>query len=173
VQFNGKALYAVQFNGKALSDLLPLEALQIVKDLTIDCYMSNAEAVEVKRQWPAGWKQLTSMTRLAFHLSNQAADGSNEDYLPTFFTEMKSLKAVDLTIKYEFFDQEGGLYISGLTGSLPLLSSLHFDIVGREVADERLEELCMDVVLSLRLGQQIPEIMFEVEQVNPLFNLYG
>lgn len=78
-----------------LSEVLPLATLHNVKELTLD------GLIDEPYELPAGWSQLTSLTRLSLALKGR----QGEVHEPLIEAELSHLQ--DLEVAYEFQDFEG------------------------------------------------------------------
>ena len=124
-----------------MSEVLPLETLQSVKDLTL-----RLGHEEHKPQWPDSWNQLTSMTRLELDCPI-SRNGELRALLP-FGT--RSLRDVEVTAHFEMFDCSGEEYLFFLIGSLPVLSRLQISIKG--LMHQRNDECQVEFLFRIKEG---------------------
>ena len=109
-----------------MDDLLPLETLRNVKDLTLMlCHIR----FEDELRWPDSWDQLTSITRLKLHCFKEDIDNRLCTYVLLPF-RIRSLTDVEFPADFDLFVSSGEEYLVFLIGCLPVLSRLHIILRG-------------------------------------------
>ena len=101
-----------------MGDVLPLEMLRNVKDLSLMLrYMEHHEP-----QWPDSWDQLTGVTRL--ELECRGLSPSLSDAFVLFPFKLKGLIDIKLTTTCNHFFVWGNDHLLALIGCYPRLSRL-------------------------------------------------
>ena len=125
--FQSYSLLCLQDSEWSLSDLLPWETLENVKDLTLNLTYTGEEP-----QWPDDWHQLRSITRLELAIRTdvvtrpeQHPDTVTCSLLPFW---MPSLIDLEVTVRFSRFHTSGERELVSLIRCLPNLSRLQVDI---------------------------------------------
>ena len=114
---------ALQPTEMLVSEWLPQETLENVKDLTLKLRSTGNNEL----QWPETWDQLTSITRLELNWQQHVQYGIVY-ILPAI--RLESLINFQIIMRYDQADISGEEYIKSLICCLPLLSKMQVTIEG-------------------------------------------
>jgi hypothetical protein len=144
-----------------LDHLLSVKALWSVKDLALGVFLDILqEPVWPTTVWPTTWSQLTNLTRLKFHCK----DENEMMHLPDFLTELRSLRDLELAIRFRQLDDPGEGFLVLIASCLPQLTRLFVDVIiitnhdwsgliSDKFDHERLEKICHTI------SQKVPRMI--------------
>jgi len=126
-------LCRLQHRDVLLNNVLPLETLKDVKELSItfDCFNY------AQPEWPTAYCDLTSLTRLSYALVAVSAYPHSTgaySHLPLFLADMKHLRDVQMAVGFQYLLRSGEADVAVLAYCLPLLFRLQIDIDGLQEA---------------------------------------
>ncbi len=157
-----------------MNGILPLASLRYVEELAIHC-KNETRAPE---EWPGDWGWLTGLTKLSFHFqSSLPPDRSwGGDYiLQNFFTAVLGLRDLEVTSRFDRFDDDGQECLLLLADRLVKLTRLHVNLesVGRGVIAPRSARPALPGALAgegMTAYQRAWQICREVGQCVPWMN---
>ncbi len=157
-----------------MDGILPFASLKHAKELALHCKTRSSSRVK----WPGNWDWLKDLTKLSFHFQSSLPPdrswGGNY-ILQNFFMAVLGLRDLEVTSRFDRFNDDGQEYILLLADRLVKLTRLQVNLesVGRGVIAPRSARPALPGALAgegMTAYQRAWQICGEVGQCVPWMN---
>jgi hypothetical protein len=118
---------------RAVGDVLPLDTLQHVRDLTLSFFNSS----EAQLEWPTTWNHLLGMTKLKLDLFQFGSQYETPLKEHNFLKELRGLVDLEVRTIVSPFDELEVEYLVHLVGCLPKMTKLVLNGIKVDLSTEK------------------------------------